>query len=158
MSDQTVSTTDREPFRIAARVFDTLLSDQISRSDSLNATAGVFAGLGGVVTTLAGIVNGLDVKLVGKAGVSLAGATVVLAVIALIVRRPGREPVELDRLLHRIVRTADTALTEVVLLEADVQAAARNEKRLRSKTWWVVSAAVSLALAIVMLVVGMVGL
>ena len=158
MSDQTVSTTDREPFRIAARVFDTLLSDQISRSDSLNATAGVFAGLGGVVTTLAGIVNGLDVKLVGKAGVSLAGATVVLAVIALIVRRPGREPVELDRLLHRIVRTADTALTEDVLLEADVQAAARNEKRLRSKTWWVVSAAVSLALAIVMLVVGMVGL
>ena len=158
MSDQTASTTDREPFRIAARVFDTLLSDQISRSDSLNATAGVFAGLGGVVTTLAGIVNGLDVKLVGKAGVSLAGATVVLAVIALIVRRPGREPVELDRLLHRIVRTADTALTEDVLLEADVQAAARNEKRLRSKTWWVVSAAVSLALAIVMLVVGMVGL
>ena len=157
MSGEATEPVDREPFRIAARVFDTLLSDQISRADSLNTTAGVFAGLGGVVTTLAGIVTGLDAKFAGKAGLCLAGASVVLAVIALIVRRPGREPIELDRLLHRILNTADTTLTEDVLLEADAQAADRNEKRLRDKTWWVVLSALSLAVAIVMLVAGMVG-
>lgn len=105
-----------------------------SRAESLNAAAGVFAGLGGVVTTLARIVTGLDVELVGRAGVSLAGVSVVLAVVALITRRPGREPIELDRLLHRILNIADTTLTEDVLLEADAQATARNERRLRAKT------------------------
>ena len=83
---------------------------------------------------MAGIVTGLDVELVGKAGVSLAGVSVVLAVVALIMRRPGRESIELDRLLHRILNTADTTLTEDVLLEADAQATARNERLLRAKT------------------------
>ncbi len=156
MSDQAAGSVDREPFRIAAGVFDTLLSDQISRADSLNATAGVFAGLGGVVTTLAGIVVGLDAKPVGKVGVCLAGLSVVLAVVALMTKRPGREPVELEQLLHRIVNTADTTITEDVLLEADAQAATRNEGRLRSKDLCVGWAATSLALAIVLLVTGMV--
>jgi hypothetical protein len=158
MTDQPGDAPEREPYRVAAKVFDTLLTDQISRADSLNATAGVFAGLGGVVTTLAGIVTGLDAEAVGKAGVSLAGASVVLAVVALITRRPGREPIELDRLLHRILNTGDTTLTEDVLLEADASAAARNETRLRAKTRWVVLAASSLAVAIILLVAGMVEL
>ena len=68
-----------QPYRVAGRVVNTLLSDQIARADSLNTTAGVFAGLGGVVTTLAGIVTGLDTKVVGKCGVALAGLSVVLA-------------------------------------------------------------------------------
>ncbi len=156
MSGEATEPVDREPFRIAARVFDTLLSDQISRADSLNTTAGVFAGLGGVVTTLAGIVVGLDGKPVGKVGVCFAGLSVVLAVVALMTKRPGREPVELEQLLHRIVNTADTTITEDVLLEADVQAAARNEGRLRSKDRCVGWAATSLALAIILLVTGMV--
>jgi hypothetical protein len=145
----------REPYRVAVRVFDTLLSDQISRSESLNTSAGVFAGLGGVVTTLAGIVSGLDQKAFGKFGVSMAGLSVVLAVIALIVKRPGREPKEVHALLRRILDTADTTLTEDVLLETDAQAAVRNDLRLRLKSIWVVAAATSLAVAIILLVVGM---
>jgi len=157
MSQQASDPVERGPFQIAARVFGTLLSDQIARADSLNTTAGVFAGLGGVVTTLAGIVPGLDTKFAGRTGLCFAGVSVVLAVVALIARRPGREPVELERLLHRILNTADTTVTEDVLLETDAQAAKRNEKRLRSKTWWVVLSALSLAVAIVLLVTGMVG-
>ena len=103
---------------------------------------------------MAGIVTGLDTKSVGKIGEILAGLSVVIAVVALIMRRPGREPVELDRLLQRNVNTAET-LTENVLLEADAKAASRNERRLRAKTKWVVTAPVSLALTIVMLVAGM---
>jgi hypothetical protein len=149
------ATDGREPYRVAARVFDTLLSDQIARSDSLNTTAGVFAGLGGVVTTLAGIVSGLDLKIVGKCGVAMAGLSVVLAVIALIVKRPGREPKELPALLRQILESADTTLTEDVLLETDAQAASRNDSRLRVKSVWVFAAATSLAVAIILLVVGM---
>ena len=145
----------REPYRVAVRVFDTLLSDQIARSDSLNTTAGVFAGLGGVVTTLAGIVTGLDQKGFGKFGVAIAGLSVVLAVIALIVNRPGREPKELNALLRQILDTADTELTEDVLLETDALAAIRNDFRLRAKSFWVIAAATSLAVAIILLVVGM---
>ena len=158
MSNQAFEFSDREPFKIAARVFTTLLSDQESRANSLNATAGVFAGLGGVVTTLAGIVVGLDAQITGKLGVSFAGASVVLAVVALIMRMPGRDPVEPDLLLYRIMNTPDTVLTEDVLLEADALAAVFGEKRLKIKTTWVRSAAVSLALAIVMLVAGIVRL
>jgi hypothetical protein len=145
----------REPYRVAVRVVNTLLSDQIARSDSLNTTAGVFAGLGGVVTTLAGIVNGLDAKVVGKIGVALAGLSVVLAVVALIWRRPGREPKQLEALLSLINVTFDTTVTEDVLLEADAKAATRNDSRLRGKTVWVVLAATSLAVAIILLVIGM---
>jgi hypothetical protein len=154
MSDVHVQPDDREPYRIAMRVFDTLLSDQIARADSVNTTAGVFAGLGGVATTLAGIVAGLDAKIVGKCGVALAGLSVVLAVVALITKRPGREPKELSALLRQMLETGDTTLTEDVLLEMDDQAAARNDARLRVKTVWVVLAAVSLALAIILLVAG----
>ncbi len=145
-----------EPMRIAGRVVSTLLSEQIARADSLNTTAGVFAGLGGVVTTLAGIVAGLDAKADGKFGVSLAGLSVVLAVIALIWRRPGREPKQLEGLLSLIMATLDTTVTEIVLLETDAQAARRNDSRLRGKTIWVVSAATSLAAAMILLVIGMI--
>jgi hypothetical protein len=149
------ATDGREPYRVAVRVFDTLLSDQIARSDSLNTTAGVFAGLGGVVTTLAGIVTGLVQKGFGQFGVAMAGLSVVLAVIALIVNRPGREPKELHALLRQILDTEDTELTEDVLLETDALAAIRNDFRLRAKSGWVIVAATSLAVAIILLVLGM---
>jgi hypothetical protein len=108
-------------------------------------TSTVFAGLGGVVTTLAGIVTGLDQKLVGKSGVALAGLSVVQAVVARIVKRPGREPKELTSLLRQILDTADTTQAEDVLLETDAQAAARNDTRLRVKSIWVFTAASTLA-------------
>lgn len=52
--------------------------------------------------------------------------------------------------------TACSVLRDV-LLEADAQAADRNEKRLRNKTWWVGLTALTLAVAIVLLVAGVVG-
>ena len=48
---------------------------------------------------------------------ALAGLSVVLAVVALIVKRPGREPEELTSLLRQILDTADTIQAEDVLLE-----------------------------------------
>jgi len=157
MSKPTNEEIGRESYKIAVGVANSLLSNQIARADSLNAIAGVFAGLGGVVTTLAGIVIGLDEKIVGKCGESLAGLSVVFAVIALIAKRPGREPKELRLLLHEILNTSNPFLIEDVLLETDAQAATRNDMRLRVKTVWVVMAATSLALAIILLVIGMLG-
>jgi hypothetical protein len=155
MSTSVSGDVGRESYRIAVGVVNSLLSDQIARADLLNGIAGVFAGLGGVVTTLAGIVIGLDEKIVGKCGESLAGLSVVFAVIALFVKRPGREPRDLRSLVHEILSTNSPSLIEDVLLETDAQAATRNDARLRVKTVWVVLAAMSLALAISLLVVGM---
>jgi hypothetical protein len=80
VSDQTPNT-ERAQYRIAQQVFSTLLSDQISRAESLNATAGVLAGLGGVITTLASVVPHLLHRNLGLAGISVAGCSVVLAVV-----------------------------------------------------------------------------
>lgn len=88
----------------------------MGRADSLNASAGVLAGLGGVVTTLAGTVTHLINRNVGRAGIAAAGLSVVLAVVGLMWRRPGREPIDLDTLLDRILHTGDVTLTEDVLL------------------------------------------
>ena len=107
------------------------------------------------MTTLAGIVTGLVQKGFGQFGVAMAGLSVVLAVIALIVNRPGREPKELHALLRQILDTENTELTEDVLLETDALAAIRNDFRLRAKSGWVIVAATSLAVAIILLVLGM---
>jgi hypothetical protein len=147
---------DRRQYEIAAKVFDTLLADQIGRSDSLNASAGVFAGLGGVVVTLAGIVPGLVERFLGKAGIAAAGLSVIGGVGGLIWWRPGREPRDLQELLERILNTGDITLTEDVLLEADVQAAIRNDRRLKNKAFWVVGSAGALALAVLLLVAGII--
>jgi hypothetical protein len=85
----------------------------------------------------------------------MAGLSVVLAVIALVLKRPGREPKELPVLLRRILETADITVTEDVLLGTDAEAATRNDSRLRVKSAWVFAAATSLAVAIILLVVGM---
>ena len=156
MSTGSLAPDGREAHRIATSVFDTLLSDQISRGDSLNATAGVLAGLSGVVTTLAGVVPNLTTRVVGKLGVTTAGLSVVFAVVALVLRRPGREPRRPQELLNEILNSEDAQLTEDVLLRADVAAAERNEKRLRQKAQWVVIAAILLAAAVLLLVTGMI--
>jgi hypothetical protein len=127
------------------RVFTTLLQDQISRSDSLNGTAGVLAGLGGVVTTLAGVVPKPSHYKLGLAGISAAGLSVVLAKVGLLMSHPGREPVQLDSLLDRILHTGDTTPTEGVLLYADVAAAKRNDRRLKVKGFSVTLSAMSFA-------------
>jgi hypothetical protein len=147
---------EREKYRIAQDVFSTLLEDQISRSDSLNSTAGVLAGLGGVVTTLAAVVPNLTQRNVGLAGIALAALSVVLAVYGLLTRRPGREPVELDLLLDRILGTGDVTLTEDVLLRADVEAAKRNDLRLKVKSRWITGAASTLAAGVVVIVIAIV--
>jgi hypothetical protein len=114
---------DERRHQIAKDVFTTLLADQADRSESLNADTGVMAGLGGVVTTLAGLDPGLGRHDVGLAGAAAPGVSVVLAVIGLMTRRPGREPIGLPALLDRILHTPDVALTEDVLLNMDVAAA-----------------------------------
>jgi hypothetical protein len=141
---------------IAREVFTTLLEDQMARSDSLNATAGVLVGLGGVITTLAAIVPDLSERNLGRAGIGLAGLSVVIAVVGLLQRRPGREPVELDGLLGRILDTGDTTLTEDVLLYTDVAAAKRNDERLRAKALWILAASLSLAAGVAAIVVGII--
>jgi hypothetical protein len=149
---------ERAQYRIAQQVFSTLLSDQIARAESLNATAGVLAGLGGVVTTLASVVPHLLHRSLGLAGISVAGCSVVLAVVGLLTRRPGREPVELDLLLNRILGTADVTLTEDVLLRADVDATKRNDVRLTTKSRWITSAAIALASGVVVIVAAIISL
>ena len=138
--------------QIAKGVFTTLLADQVGRSESLNATNGVLAGLGGVVTTLAGLVSSLAAHDIGRAGIAAAGFSVVLAVGGLITRRPGREPIDPDALLDRILHTGDVTLTEDVLLYMDVAAARRNEWRLRWKARWTFGAAIALAGAVCLIV------
>jgi hypothetical protein len=155
MSDESKNA-EREKFRIAQEVFSTLLEDQISRSDSLNSTAGVLAGLGGVVTTLAAVVPHLTQRNIGLAGIAAAALSVVLAVLGLLTRRPGREPVELDFLLDRILGTEDVTLTEDVLLRADVDAAKRNDRRLKVKSRWITAAASTLATGVVVIVVAII--
>lgn len=156
MDDARTGADGREAHRIATKVFDTLLLDQITRGDSLNASAGVLAGLGGVVTTLAGVVPHLTTKNLGRLGVAGAGLSVVLAVVALILRRPGREPRQPQELLAEILASDDAQLTEDVLLRADVAAAERNDARLRHKAQWVVGAASTLAASVLLLVTGMI--
>lgn len=140
---------------IAQDVVSTLLVDQLSRSDSLNSASGALAGLAGVVTTLAGIVPKLTSQSVGLAGISAAGLSAVLAVIALTTRRPGREPVDIDSLVKRILDTEDVSLTLEVLLIADAVAAKRNDQRLRVKGALVTLAASALALAVILIVATM---
>ena len=137
---------------VAKSVFDTLLSDQIGRGESLNAAAGVLAGLAGVVTTLAGTIASLTVHNVGLAGIAAAGLSVVLAIVGLLSRRPGREPVQAEFLLTRILETGDVTLTEDVLLYADAAAATRNDGRLRWKGWWTACSAIALAGAVILIV------
>ena len=136
----------------------TLLADQVGRAESLNATDSAIAGLGGVVTTLAGLVPSLTRHQVGLAGVAAAGISVVAAVVGLMVRRPGRDPVEPGPLLEHILHTDDVALIEEVLLYADVAAATRNDGRLRAKSRWTMTAAGALAAAMILIVVAIIGI
>lgn len=142
--------------RIAQDVVSTLLADQLSRGESLNAAASTLAGLAGIVTTLAGIVPTLTNHPVGLAGIASAGLSAVLAVVALATRRPGREPVDIGALVDEIVGTDDVTLTEDVLLYTDVAAARRNDGRLRRRGVLVLLAAFSLAVAVVLLVATMI--
>lgn len=147
---------DRKRHQIAQGVVSTVLADQLSRSDSLNSASSALAGLAGVVTTLAGIVPKLTGHSVGLAGISAAGLSAVLAVIALTTRRPGREPVDVELLVNRIIGTQDVSLTMDVLLVTDAAAARRNDKRLRVKGALVTLAASALALAVILIVATMV--
>ncbi len=155
--DMVQDTSDsQQRYEIAQAAILSLLADQLSRSDSLNSASGALAGLAGVETTLAGIVPGLTVQSVGLAGISAAGLSAVLAVVALATRRPGREPVDIDHLLERILDTVDVGRTLDVLLFADVAAAKRNDKRLRAKGALVILAAFALALAVILIVTTMI--
>jgi hypothetical protein len=133
---------------IVKEVFTALLADQVGRAESLNGVNAVIAGLGGVVTTLAGLVASLALHDLGLAGVAGAGSSVIFAVIGLMVRRPGREPIDLDGLVYRMLHTDDVALTEDVLLYADLEAIKQNDRRLRLKARWTMAAAVTLAAAV----------
>ena len=155
--DMVQDTSDsQQRYEIAQAAILSLLADQLSRSDSLNSASGALAGLAGVETTLAGIVPGLTVQSVGLAGISAAGLSAVLAVVALATRRPGREPVDIDHPLERILDTVDVGRTLDVLLFADVAAAKRNDKRLRAKGALVILAAFALALAVILIVTTMI--
>lgn len=143
---------DRRRHEIARDVVATLLADQLSRSESLSSASGALAGLAGVVTTLAGIAPRITGHRVGLAGTAAAGLSAVLAVVALATRRPGREPVDIDLLVSRILDTKDVSLTEDVLLYADAAAAQRNDRRLRTKGALVILAASALAGAVALIV------
>lgn len=142
----------RRQFAIAKEVFTTLLADQVAQSESLNSVAGALAGLAGVTTTLAGLLPSLTRHDLGRAGMAAAGLTVGLAVVGLLWRRPGREPVDGDLLLYRILHTSDLTTIEDGLLYSDVAAAKRNDRYLKGKGRWVFSAALSLAGAVALIV------
>ena len=80
----------------------------------------------------------------------------VLAVIGLMVRRPGREPVDLDVLLDRILHTDDVSQTEDVLLYADVETAKRNDSRLKTKAAWTAAAASALTATVAVIVIAII--
>lgn len=108
--------------------------------------------MGGVVVTLAAIVPKLTGNGWGVSGISLAGLSVVIAVVGLLVRRPGREPKDPEGLVRQIIATEDASLTEDVLLYFDVGAAGRNERRLKWKGVFAISATTSIAAGVVLIV------
>jgi hypothetical protein len=87
-----------------------VLADQIGRGESLHSGAGILAGLAGVITTLAGMSSILPHRFWGQVGLVGAGASAVLSVAVLLIRRPGRQPVGLKDFVDRILGT-DVQLT-----------------------------------------------
>jgi hypothetical protein len=138
-------------------VVDTVLEDQLARGESVHAGAGILAGLAGVITTLAGTSSTLPHHVPGQLGMTAAGAAAVLAVTVLLVRRPGRQPVDLEHFVDQILRRSEVELTEDVLLTVDLGAASRNEGRLRAKGVLIVLSALALAVAVIALVAGSIG-
>ncbi|HLN15611.1 MAG TPA: hypothetical protein VK277_02550 [Acidimicrobiales bacterium] len=145
---------ERGRWEVARDILDTALTDQIGRGESLHAGSGILVGLAGVMTTIGTTSSMLPERFLGRVGLCGAGVSAVLAVAVLLIRRPGRQPVDLKGAVDHILATSKVESIEDTLLTTDLGAAGRNDRRLRAKGILIVLSSLALAVAVVSLVAG----